>query len=166
MVDELDEVRRIAGAVVDPELPMLTVADLGVLREVEFDAAGRVVVSITPTYSGCPAMEAIRRDIAVALERGGYTDAEVRVRLSPPWTTDWLTATARHALAAAGIAPPGPATGSGPVPLTLRSPAPRVRCPQCGSLDTIEVSRFGATACRALWRCRTCYEPFERVKEI
>lgn len=159
----LERAREIAADVADPELPMVTIGDLGILRDVDMQA-GRVIVSITPTYSGCPAMDAIRADIARRLAGEGLTDVEVRTVLHPPWTTDWISATGRRKLAEGGIAPPGAAPG-GPTRLTLLSRAPVVTCPQCGSRDTVEISRFGATACKALYRCRTCAEPFERVKE-
>lgn len=168
MVGPLPDARAIAGAVVDPELPMLTLSDLGVLRDVEVKGGGAVAVSLTPTYSGCPALEVMRRDVELALHRAGYTEVDVRLRLAPPWTTDWLSDAARRKLLAAGIAPPGraPARTAGPIPLTLGPRAARVPCPRCGSDDTEETSRFSGTACRALWRCRTCAEPFEQVKEI
>ncbi|HEX5118870.1 MAG TPA: 1,2-phenylacetyl-CoA epoxidase subunit PaaD [Pseudonocardiaceae bacterium] len=154
----------VAASVTDPELPMLTLADLGVLRDVD-ETGGRVVVSITPTYSGCPAMDTMRDDLVHALTDAGYADVEIRTVLHPAWTSDWISEHGRRALAAAGIAPPGPAP-AGPVPLTLGRARRGLTCPRCGSTDTEELSRFGATACRALWRCRSCAEPFEHVKEI
>jgi ring-1,2-phenylacetyl-CoA epoxidase subunit PaaD len=141
-----------AAAVVDPELPLVTIEDLGILRDVTQDA-GRVVVTITPTYSGCPALDVIRADISSALRAAGYPDVEVRTELSPAWGTDQITETGRAKLAAAGIAPPG---------LLTISP----RCPHCGSPDTQRLSAFGSTACKALWRCRTCAEPFDAVKRL
>jgi len=156
--------RAVAETVTDPELPMLTLADLGVLREVS-ETDGRVVVAITPTYTGCPAMDAMRDDLVHTLRDAGYEDVEVRTVLHPPWTTDWITAEGRRKLADAGIAPPG-AARRGPVPLTLDPPPAPVSCPRCGSRDTELVSRFGATACKELHRCRACAEPFEHVKEI
>ena len=152
--------RAAVEAVPDPELPVLTIADLGILRGIDL-GPGRVVVTITPTYSGCPAMDAIRADILAACAAAGAPDAEVRTVLAPAWTTDWLTPEGARKLAAYGIAPPGPRAAPGPVPLTLS-----VRCPQCGSTDTREVSRFSSTACKALHTCRACREPFERMKEI
>lgn len=143
----------VVAEVPDPELPMVSIADLGILRSVETAQDGRVIVTITPTYSGCPAMDAIRADIRAALARAGHHDVEVRTRLSPAWTTDWMSETARQKLAEAGIAPPGP--------VLLRI---SVRCPQCGSPDTEEISRFGSTSCKALWRCRACAEPFDHFK--
>lgn len=221
--------RAAVAAVADPELPVVTIADLGILRDVS-RVDGRVVVTITPTYSGCPAMDTIRHDIRDRLADVGVPDAQVRTELSPPWTTDLITPAGRAKLAAAGIAPPGPrgaqgrapgprgaggaeppgsagmaqpdrrgAVGSSPpgsrgavgsTPLGPRgatgvaSPGGggvaglgsggaggpvavrlSVRCPRCGSLDTEELSRFSSTACTALWRCRGCGEPFDRVKE-
>jgi len=143
------------AAVVDPELPLVTIAELGILRDVREDPSGRVTVSITPTYSGCPALDVIRADITAALGRAGYADVEVRTQLSPAWSTDQITEEGRAKLAANGIAPPGP------VLLQIRP-----RCPVCGSPDTEELSRFGSTACKALWRCRTCAEPFDAVKPL
>ena len=156
----------VAATVTDPELPMLTLADLGVLRSVS-ESDGRVVVAITPTYTGCPAMDTMRDDLEHALVSAGYPDVEIRTQLSPAWTSDWISAAGRRKLAEAGIAPPGAAPRrSGPIPLTLSAPVSRVSCPHCGSADTEEQSRFGATACKALRRCRACLEPFEHVKEI
>ncbi|MGJ5829962.1 1,2-phenylacetyl-CoA epoxidase subunit PaaD [Streptomyces ossamyceticus] len=160
--------RHIAERVPDPELPMLTLADLGVLRDVEVGEDGTVVVSLTPTYSGCPAMAEMRAEVAARLTAAGYAQVRVRTVLHPPWTTDWITPSGRRILAEHGIAPPGPAPrpAPGPVPLTLSPARPAVPCPRCGSADTEETSRFGATSCKALWRCRACREPFEYVKEI
>jgi ring-1,2-phenylacetyl-CoA epoxidase subunit PaaD len=160
--------RAVAEAVTDPELPMLTLADLGVLREVREDG-DTVTVAITPTYSGCPALDAMRDDLVHALRRAGYGAVEVRTVLSPPWSTDWISAAGRRKLAAAGIAPPGTAPqhrAGGPVPLTLSLPSRQVHCPHCGSPETGLVSYFGATACRSVYSCCACSEPFEHVKEI
>lgn len=148
---------------------MVTIEQLGILRSVRVEAAGAVVVEITPTYSGCPALEAIRADVAATLHAHGVHDVEVRTVLAPAWTTDWITPSGRAALQRHGIAPPGPAVAgpagagraAGSVALTLS-----VRCPQCGSPDTRESSRFGSTACKALWVCRACGEPFDHVKAI
>jgi ring-1,2-phenylacetyl-CoA epoxidase subunit PaaD len=167
MVSDTVRARAVAETVVDPELPMLTLADLGVLRDVS-EHDGQVVVTITPTYTGCPAIDAMRDDLVQALDTAGFEDVDVRMTLHPAWTTDDITADGRRKLAAAGIAPPSVAAGrsDGPVPLTLGPTAHRVRCPRCGSADTVEVSRFGATACKALRRCRACAEPFEHMKEL
>lgn len=147
---------------------MLTLADLGVLRSVALTRDGTVVVSITPTYSGCPAIDAMRDDLRRALHGAGFDDVEVRTVLHPPWTTDWITDAGRAKLAEHGIAPPGtaPRRAAGPVPLTLDVPVRQVACPHCGSGDTVLLSEFSATACKSLRRCRTCSEPFEHVKEI
>lgn len=158
---------RVAAAVTDPELPFLTLADLGILRDVRETHDG-VVVTITPTYSGCPAMETIRADLRAALRAAGHDRVEVRTVLSPAWTTDWISPAGRDKLAAVGIAPPGPAPrrAGGPVPLTLGRTRAAVPCPRCGHPDTERIAAFSATACRELRRCPECREPFERVKEI
>jgi ring-1,2-phenylacetyl-CoA epoxidase subunit PaaD len=158
--------RVAAESVTDPELPMLTLADLGVLRDVR-DEDGTMVVTITPTYTACPALGAIRDDLARALRAAGCPRVEVRTALAPAWSTDQITPAGRRKLAAAGIAPPGPAPrpATGPVPLAL-GPRPAVPCPRCGSADTRLVSTFGATACRSLHRCVACLEPFEHVREM
>jgi ring-1,2-phenylacetyl-CoA epoxidase subunit PaaD len=158
----------VAAEVTDPEMPMLTLADLGVLRAVEAHDDGTVVVTITPTYAGCPALEAMRDDLRARLAEAGHRDVEVRTTLSPPWTTDLISDEGRRKLAEAGVAPPahvGPRS-TGPVPLTLAPPPTRVACPRCGSADTEVLSRFGPTACTALRRCRACREPFEHMKDI
>jgi ring-1,2-phenylacetyl-CoA epoxidase subunit PaaD len=156
-------VRALVAEVPDPEVPVLTIDDLGVLRDVVVDQAGHVRVDITPTYSGCPAMESIHADIESRLAAAGHRDVEVRLVLAPAWSTDWMSAAGRRKLAAYGIAPPSgraPAGhGGGPVSVGLS-----VRCPQCGSPDTRELSRFGSTACKSLWRCQSCREPFDHFK--
>jgi ring-1,2-phenylacetyl-CoA epoxidase subunit PaaD len=163
----LARARQLAASVPDPELPMLTIGDLGILRDVTA-AGARIVVSITPTYTGCPALREMGGDVTRRLAAGGFPDAAVRVVIAPPWSSDWITAAGRRKLAAAGIAPPGPAprSASGPVPLTLTVGRADVACPACGSADTALSAAFGATACRDLYRCRACREPFEHVKEI
>lgn len=156
----------VASRVRDPELPVLTLADLGVLRDVT-EEAGRVVVTITPTYSGCPALEEMGADLRRSLRAAGYAEVEVRLSLSPAWTTDWITPEGLDKLASAGIAPPARVgRPTGPVPLNLVPPSSRVACPRCGSFRTTELSRFGSTACKALRRCEDCAEPFEHVKEL
>ena len=160
--------RRVAGGVPDPELPMLTLADLGVLRGVEVAPDGTVTAVLTPTYSGCPAMAEMRAEVDRRLRAAGFARVAIRTVLDPPWTTDWIAPAARRTLAEHGIAPPGsaPRPPSGPVPLVLSVRRPSLPCPRCGSADTEETSRFSGTACKALWRCRACREPFEHLKEI
>jgi ring-1,2-phenylacetyl-CoA epoxidase subunit PaaD len=150
-----DPVWDILSTVMDPEVPALSVVDLGIVRDVDVDPDGTVRVSITPTYSGCPAMHVIEADIVAALRAGGWPDARVRTVLSPAWTTDWVSAPAREKLAAYGIAPPEL------VPLTRR-----VACPYCGSRETTMRSEFGPTACKAIMYCNACEQPFELFKAI
>ena len=152
----------IAAAVVDPEIPVLTIEDLGVLRSVEEDG-DRVRVDLTPTYSGCPAIDAMRDDVTTALHDAGYRDVDVRMVLSPAWTTDWMTDAGKHKLREYGITPPNgaaPARG-GRVLLSMA-----VKCPRCDSLDTRELARFGSTSCKALYECRACLEPFDFFKVL
>ena len=154
----------IAAAVEDPEVPVVTIEDLGILRSVDVDEAGGVRVAITPTYSGCPAMDTIRADLLAAFTDAGYHDVRVDFVLAPAWTTDWMTDEGKRKLEEFGIAPPTGSRGhrgtaGGVVPLTLS-----VRCPQCGSPDTRELSRFGSTACKSLWVCNGCREPFDHFK--
>ena len=142
----------------DPELPVLTIADLGVLRDVALED-GRVVVAITPTYSGCPAMNTIALEIELALARAGIADATVRTVLHPAWTTDWMSEAGREKLREYGVAPPG--RGAGRRALFGQDV---VVCPRCGSEDTERLAEFGSTSCKALWRCRSCREPFDYFK--
>jgi ring-1,2-phenylacetyl-CoA epoxidase subunit PaaD len=153
------ELWSIAATVVDPEVPVLTIEDLGVLRSVRIDD-GQVVVQITPTYSGCPAVDAMRDDIVTALAAAGHPHARVEVVLAPAWTTDWLSQEGRDKLEAYGIAPPAVRRKDGVVGLGLG-----VRCPRCGSLHTRESSHFGSTSCKALYVCQRCQEPFDYFKE-
>ncbi len=156
----------VAAATPDPELPQLTVEDLGILRSVT-ERDGTVVATLTPTYSGCPAMREISRDVRHRLQRAGYPDVEVRTQLAPAWTSDWITDAGRAKLARAGIAAPHAAPRrTGPVPLTLTATRRPVACPRCGSTATEQTAAFGATACKALYRCTACAEPFEYVKEL
>ncbi|MDN5914003.1 MAG: phenylacetate-CoA oxygenase subunit PaaJ [Pseudonocardia sp.] len=161
------DARDVVAAVVDPEMPMLTLDDLGVIRRVDIDSDA-VTVTITPTYSGCPAIEEMRHDLASSLTQAGYGPVQVRTVFSPPWSTDWISDDGRRKLAEAGIAPPGRVgpTATGPIPLTLTVPSSDVRCPHCGAPATEEFSHFGPTACTALRRCPSCREPFEHMKEI
>lgn len=147
-----------AASVVDPEIPVLTIADLGVLRSVEVDAHG-VEVRITPTYSGCPAMAVIVIEIELALARAGIAPARVTTVLAPAWTTDWLSDAGRAKLLAYGIAPP-PAQASRRALFASTTAC----CPRCGSPDTSELAEFGSTSCKSLWRCNACREPFDQFK--
>ncbi len=160
----LEELSTVAGSVPDPELPVVTLAELGVLRAVrEQSPGGPVEVEITPTYTGCPAIETMAADIEQALREHGVAEVSVRTVLAPPWSTDDITDEGRRKLTEAGIAPPrgGSPGGSGPVPLTLA-----IRCPNCGSTETSLISRFSSTACKALRRCEACREPFDHFKEV
>jgi ring-1,2-phenylacetyl-CoA epoxidase subunit PaaD len=160
------DLRAAIAAIPDPEVPVVTIDDLGILREVVVDQQARAVtVLITPTYSGCPAMEAIRHHIEHVARRQGYV-ATVQTRLSPAWTTDWMSAAGRDKLREFGIAPPGPRSEAVRQPTGLRLMARRVTCPLCGSDDTEEISRFGSTACKALRRCNDCREPFDEFKTM
>lgn len=167
---DLADLRERVGAIPDPEVPVLTIEDLGVLRSVESTERG-VVVTITPTYSGCPAMHYIEQSIVGVLADAGF-DGEVRTVFSPAWSTDWMSAEGRSKLREYGIAPPrtvttpgetiGARTGATPVAI---SPRP-VPCPRCGSTHTETVSEFGSTACKSLHRCLDCLEPFDHFKEL
>lgn len=153
-----EAIRVAVEAVPDPELPVLTIAELGILRAVMV-RDGRAVVTVTPTYSGCPATEAIAADVVAAAKSAGASEVEVRTVLAPAWTSDWISADGRRKLAAAGIAPPPENRPSGAVTVALS-----VRCPQCGSPDTRQQSRFSSTACKSLWVCANCRETFEHFK--
>jgi ring-1,2-phenylacetyl-CoA epoxidase subunit PaaD len=173
---------QVAAATADPEIPMLTIEDLGILRSVEVTSGG-IVVTITPTYSGCPAMREIAADVTARLRRAGFERVTVATQLAPPWSTGWITPEGRRKLAANGIAPPPQARAPaarvpeaqarasaasrrvGPVPLTL-GPRPSPGCPNCGSADTSLTAQFSGTACKSLHRCNACCEPFEAVKAI
>lgn len=151
-----------AASVNDPEIPVLSIADLGILRSAEAAGERGARVVITPTYSGCPAMDAISTDVELALREAGYEDVEVTLALSPAWTTDWMTEAGRAKLEEYGIAPPtGKTTArpAGPIRISLSVP-----CPRCGSLATRELSRFGSTSCKALYSCTSCKEPFDYFK--
>lgn len=151
----LARARAALADVVDPEIPVLTIADLGVLRDVAL-VDGRIVVTITPTYSGCPAMNMIAVEIGLALDRAGIAGADIRTVLSPAWTTEWMTEGGRAKLHAYGIAPPTRGGGRRAL-FGVES----VACPRCASADTELLAEFGSTSCKALWRCRACREPFD-----
>lgn len=151
---------RAAASVTDPELPVLTIEDLGVLRAVR-EEDGRMVATITPTYSGCPAMDLIGLQVELALKEAGFANVKVERVLAPAWTTDWMSEEGRHKLRAYGIAPPvGTASGRG----ALFGAEPAVACPHCGSEESEKLSEFGSTACKALYRCTACREPFDYFK--
>lgn len=174
----LERATELAGSVPDPELPVLTLAELGVVRQVDRTGSGAIEVQLTPTYTGCPAIEAMSADIERVLRENGAAEVTVRTVLSPPWSTDDISEEGRRKLAEHGIAPPrhGARTHTGPVavglgPTRLGSPPQDparepVRCPHCGSADTSLLSRFSSTACKALHRCESCREPFDHFKEL
>lgn len=143
----------------DPEVPVISVRELGVLRKVEVKE-GKVFVTITPTYTGCPAMDVMREDIEKELSNAGITDFQVTQVLAPAWTTDWISDEGKAKLKAYGIAPPEKTADI----RALKGEAPVVPCPQCGSKDTVMISAFGSTACKALWKCNACREPFDQFK--
>ena len=150
-----------AAAVLDPEVPAVTVADLGILRAVDIDDQGRAVVQVTPTYSGCPAVLAIELAIEAALRQAGFDPVIERV-LAPAWTTDWITEEGREKLRAYGIAPPVDGSSSKRALFGEIT----VVCPRCAATDTAKLSEFGSTACKAQYRCNACYEPFDYFKCI
>ncbi|MET7734960.1 1,2-phenylacetyl-CoA epoxidase subunit PaaD [Streptomyces sp. NPDC005402] len=166
------ELFALAGSVPDPELPVLTLRELGVLRAVHVRDADSVEVELTPTYTGCPAIEAMSVDIERVLHEHGVQEVTVRTVLAPAWSTDDITAEGRRKLREFGIAPPRAVAASGPVAVglgptrTLDAPVEAVRCPHCGSADTELLSRFSSTACKALRRCLDCREPFDHFKEL
>lgn len=153
----------IAAQVTDPEVPVLTIEDLGVLREARVDDAGTAHVVLTPTYSGCPAIDQMRDDVILQLTAAGYDDVRVTFTLTPAWTTDWMSDEGKAKLRRYGIAPPNGRAplADGPVRLAMA-----VKCPRCDSLDTREISRFGSTSCKALYECRSCLEPFDFFKVL
>jgi len=150
--DEIARLFDLLGGVSDPEIPVLSLLDLGVVRDVSV-SGGKVSVTITPTYAGCPAMTAMRTDIESTLAAAGYEQVEVRQQLNPAWSTDWMTERGREKLRAYGIAPP-----------LNKDRGEKIECPQCGSADVRKISEFGSTACKALYRCGECLEPFDYFK--
>jgi ring-1,2-phenylacetyl-CoA epoxidase subunit PaaD len=157
-VSSVDAIRSLAGEVPDPEMPALTINDLGILRDVRVDASGAVVVDITPTYSGCPALDVIREDVERSIRAQGYRDVTVRVVLSPAWTTDWMTDEGRRKLRDYGIAPPRARADIHVLELPIN-------CPICNSAHTTEVSHFGSTQCQAVRTCAGCGDTFPHFKE-
>lgn len=160
MTTTKEDIRNILEEVADPEIPVLTVTDMGIIRDIRIGKE-EVEVIITPTYSGCPAMNTIEVNIRAALQEKGFGKVKVTTILHPPWTTDWITERGRRRLRAYGIAPP--ARGSVDKNALFQD-SPVVECPQCGSADTVMVSQFGSTACKALYRCLDCKEPFDYFK--
>jgi ring-1,2-phenylacetyl-CoA epoxidase subunit PaaD len=160
MIATITELREIAARVTDPEIPVLTIADLGILRNVELED-DTVVVTITPTYSGCPAMDAITEDLGTIFKASGFGKVRVNLVLSPAWSTDWMSDSGKAKLEAYGIAPPTGTGHRGPVTLGLG-----VKCPQCHSLNTKELSRFGSTSCKSMYQCKDCLEPFDYFKVL
>ncbi|MEZ5958907.1 MAG: 1,2-phenylacetyl-CoA epoxidase subunit PaaD [Hyphomonadaceae bacterium] len=153
-ISDIDRIRAILARVPDPEIPAVSVLDLGIVREI-----GANAVTITPTYTGCPATIAIEQSIRAVLDANGFSDVAIATTLSPPWSTDWISDEGREKLRAYGIAPPP----KGASAASLKNQA-AAECPRCGSSNTEELSRFGSTPCKALWRCKACAEPFDRFK--
>lgn len=149
--------------VMDPEIPLLSVADLGMVRAVRIKN-GQIEVALAPTYSGCPATEMIVRDVRAGLAAAGYADVRVELSYAPAWTSDWITVAGREKLRAAGIAPPAHGAGEGVGAQPIRFAAREPLCPHCGSSRVERLSAFGSTACKALYRCRDCREPFDYFK--
>lgn len=165
MVNATVDARAALAQVADPEIPVLSILDLGIVREVNAHADG-VEVVITPTYSGCPAMHAIEESIRRALQAAGFANTVIRTALDPAWTTDWISAAGREKLTKFGIAPPGSRTPASKTMRFHRGAPPRVACPRCGAADAERLAEFGSTACKALYRCRACREPFDYFKPI
>jgi ring-1,2-phenylacetyl-CoA epoxidase subunit PaaD len=167
MIENLDTARirerawEVAAAVVDPELPVLTIEDLGVLREIRVSGEGKVEALITPTYLGCPAMNMITLEVELALERAGFAQPKVTTVMSPAWTTDWMSDAGKEKLREFGIAPP-----TGKAGRRALFGEENIECPSCKSTNTERISEFGSTSCKALWRCKACAEPFDYFKCI
>ncbi len=169
-VATIDEIWSWLASIPDPEVPAISIVDLGIVRDVRWsgEPGGGLVVALTPTYSGCPAMGMIAEAIVGALRAHGIPDVEIRTVLSPAWTTDWLSADAKARLRRYGIAPPVARPPQSSIRFVARSrePDPAVTCPRCGSSDTECISAFGSTACKAQHRCRACLEPFDYFKPM
>jgi ring-1,2-phenylacetyl-CoA epoxidase subunit PaaD len=163
MVSSQDQVWRVLENVPDPEIPVLSVVDLGIVRHVKWGDDGQLHVGLTPTYSGCPATEVIQGSVARALAVAGFKDAVIDTVLTPPWTSDWLSEQGKQKLRAFGIAPPAESVDS---PRRLFRGSPRIACPRCASTATERVSEFGSTPCKAHYRCTACLEPFDYFKCI
>ena len=157
----LADVWQVLEQVSDPEIPVLTVVDLGIVRDVRLDAEGRLEVVITPTYSGCPAMNTIEVNIRAVLQEHGYDPVKVTTVLHPPWTTDWMSEAGKRKLKAYGIAPPEPGNLD---KTALFQDEQKVECPRCGSRHTKMIAQFGSTACKAMYKCEDCLEPFDYFK--
>lgn len=165
-VDAVSRAWAVLATVPDPEVPALSICDLGIVRDV-VERDGGLEVLLTPTYSGCPATEAIEHDVLAALEHAGLGPACARLVRAPAWTSDWISADGRRKLREAGIAPPGPVAADGTAPIRIFGRmAPPLACPRCASSTTERISAFGSTACKSLYRCRDCGEPFEHFKAI
>jgi ring-1,2-phenylacetyl-CoA epoxidase subunit PaaD len=164
-VDRVSRAWEVLGTVLDPEVPALSVCDLGIVRDV-IDHGAELEVVLTPTYSGCPATEVIEQDVLGALRAEGLGPARATLRRAPAWTTDWISAEGRRKLNAYGIAPPGPTLPDGVSPIRIVRRQPAIGCPRCGSVHTERTSAFGSTACKALYRCLDCREPFEYFKPL
>jgi ring-1,2-phenylacetyl-CoA epoxidase subunit PaaD len=166
-VARCDQAWEVLGTVLDPEVPALSVRDLGIVRDV-IEQGDSLQIVLTPTYSGCPATEVIEHDVLEAIERAGLGPAYVTLQRAPAWTTDWISDEGRRKLFEYGIAPPGPVSSDGAVPIRFfgRKGEPDIACPRCGSKHTERLSAFGSTACKSLYRCTTCREPFEHFKPI
>lgn len=155
-----DQVLSLLQHVKDPEIPAISVVELGVVRNVEVDGAGKALITITPTYTGCPAMDVMAADIRKELLNAGVPEVTVKLTLAPAWTTDWITEEGKRKLKEYGIAPPEKTADI----RALKGDQPVVPCPQCGSTNTVMLSNFGSTACKALWKCKDCLEPFDQFK--
>ena len=174
---QMPQAERVAAAwqvlhtVLDPEVPAVSVCDLGIVRDVQLSNDNRLEIVLTPTYSGCPATEAIEQDVLAAIDTAGLGAAYVTLRRAPAWTTDWISAEGKRKLTEYGIAPPGAVQADGAVPIhfmgrSLDGSGATIACPRCSSKNTERLSAFGATACKALYRCLACREPFEHFKPI